>query len=149
MRKNKVLCQVDGCTSLAAWKKDKRSPSGGYYRKADGVVVCAAHENKWTRYKDFSVSRMWVRKQNKPIVTYGGAHIRLKREKGSAKEHPCTACGSTAQEWALSQEAKSTLFGTHGKFLCEYSLDPNDYIPMCSSCHRSMDIKQKREKSNA
>lgn len=59
-------------------------------------------------------------------VTYKGAHIRVNKQRGSPKK--CEMCGTSRSgiryQWAsLSKEYH----------------DPNDYIRLCTQCHRDVD----------
>lgn len=60
-------------------------------------------------------------------------HDRLRKERGSASDHPCVDCGKPAQEWSWDN-GSSEDYGTKaiGKSFDEYS-------PRCKSCHRIKD----------
>lgn len=60
---------------------------------------------------------------------YHAVHARLRKERGKAREHLC-ACGKQAKHWAYKHGSGNGL---------KYSLDMNDYEPMCVSCHRKLD----------
>lgn len=71
-------------------------------------------------------------------ITYYGLHVRIKRVKGKASEHLCSHCGKRATQWAydhLDPEEKINL-----DHHLAYSLDPDRYIPLCSSCHKIFDL---------
>ena len=72
-------------------------------------------------------------------VAYFGAHHRLIKALGSAREHPCADCGEPAREWSYdnldpderTQEVRGSLI--------RYSLKQAHYSPRCARCHRSFD----------
>lgn len=57
-------------------------------------------------------------------AAYSRRHRMVVKYRGKAAEHTCS-CGKPAREWA-------TIHGKDG-------LSPEDYMPMCSSCHRHYD----------
>lgn len=85
-------------------------------------------------------ARMRVARNARPLaewVTYEAAHYRIRGELGSAREHECIGCGKPANEWALQHESVGEIFKSpEGK---PYSLNAEDYKPMCHSCHIRMD----------
>lgn len=70
------------------------------------------------------------------------AHDRIRAVRGAAALYPCSAAGCPwqAEDWALipgrgtHQSAKGTA----------YSTNPEDYLPLCRSCHRSTDAATAR-----
>jgi hypothetical protein len=78
-------------------------------------------------------------------VGYTAAHKRVAAERGPASDHFCEArhgnprCNVRAQEWALSPRTRrSRILRTRSGLA--YSLDVNDYVPWCRSCHRQADL---------
>lgn len=73
-------------------------------------------------------------------VGYRGMHVRLNTLRGKASQHDCVECGGQAQEWALLPGA-----GTHTEFRngrqYYYSLNVDDYVPLCCKDHRIMDLR--------
>lgn len=65
-------------------------------------------------------------------ASYKAFHLRVKADKGSAKEYGCSVCGRNDDEafydWAN---------------LTGHYEDINDYAPMCRSCHRQYDKKRR------
>lgn len=59
----------------------------------------------------------------------------IPRDRGRASEHTC-ACGAQATEWAYQHQAAVELRDENGS---PYSLDPEDYAPMCRTCHIKLD----------
>ena len=72
------------------------------------------------------------------IVGYDAIHRRLKIDLGFASEYSCVNCFDVADEWSLMHRQECDVhYDTHtGK---PYSLDLNDYMPMCKSCHVKYD----------
>ena len=82
-------------------------------------------------------------------VGYAAAHKRILKARGQAKEYKCEFCGGRAEEWALNTKVENRtnfrtgLWGNGSGVLTptQYSLSPNDYIPLCRSCHTRFDRK--------
>ena len=56
---------------------------------------------------------------------YQALHLRVENRRGKASEHICARCAERiADDWA-------NLSGNY--------VDPNDYAPMCRTCHRAYD----------
>jgi hypothetical protein len=72
--------------------------------------------------------------------THATAHNTVRRHRGSADDHPCIGCGQKADQWAFQGSEHTLVDKISG---CSYSLDPDDYAPMCLACHRALD-KQTR-----
>lgn len=82
--------------------------------------------------------------RRKEALTYGGAHSRVKNERGSASLYRCR-CGRQAEQWAYSHadyDAASDAVGREaGK---PFSTDSAHYMPMCRSCHSLFDHARHR-----
>ena len=74
----------------------------------------------------------------KTVVQYRAAHCRVVAKRGRAREHTCVypGCIKEAQEWALNPNAVHTYEDKQGRV---WSLDTDDYQPMCCSHHRKFD----------
>ena len=84
---------------------------------------CAKHYARFLRYGD-----PLGKPAPKPndAITYFSFHRRLRKARGSAKDHPCVQCGKPSVHWAQIHDE-----------------DPRDfasYVPMCRSCHAKYDI---------
>lgn len=85
-------------------------------------------------------------------ILYGGAHDRVHRERGPAREHPCACgCGRRAEDWALLHGAPGRRQQhqpgrDHGAWL---SANPFEYQPMAKSCHKLYDNARRRELAEA
>ena len=66
-------------------------------------------------------------------------HKRLRRQRGNAKDFTCP-CGKPALDWAYQYTAgDQELRGVDGKG--PYSVNLDDYLPMCRACHRRFDLE--------
>jgi hypothetical protein len=64
-------------------------------------------------------------------VSYSGVHYRLRAERGLAREYPCADnCGEQAVSWAYKEP--------HG-----FSVNLDDYRPLCWPCHMQRDLSTK------
>ena len=69
-------------------------------------------------------------------LSYRGAHWRVAKARGPARDHPCASCGRPAAEWAYAGPHPAPLTDPHGR---AYSLDPRHYVPRCRPCHAAAD----------
>lgn len=67
-------------------------------------------------------------------MSYMAMHNRLRQWRGSARDYSCP-CGKRAQEWAY-QGSRHERVDPEGR---RYSVNPDDYAPMCHRCHRLLD----------
>jgi len=73
-------------------------------------------------------------------IGYSGAHMRLRGERGSPSK--CDHCGRTgegAYHWALNWSAEPSVRVDQPSGL-RYSVRPSDYVRLCVSCHKHMDL---------
>ena len=126
-------CDIEGC--------DKKHKGHGYcsahiqtHRQGkipQGVVARRTPMAKWGTEEDNGTS-------------YRGAHERVKIARGKASEYMCD-CGSPATEWAymnndLDEQHEMVEGGLNRPpRLCAYSLNPDNYQPMCHPCHVKFD----------
>lgn len=54
-----------------------------------------------------------------------GKHFRVIKLKGKASNYKCVDCPNCAQHWSNIDH--------------KYSLNPDDYLPRCNSCHQKYD----------
>jgi len=88
---------------------------------------------------------MWNGKANprKKDVTYSGAHMRVRKARGSASECTCVDCGKQAIDWSYDRNDPAELVGlTSRGHETTYSADPAHYSPRCRSCHVVFDIRE-------
>lgn len=112
------------------------------------AALCSKHAARKRRHGDFETV-------NKPdprfgtdnsqwrgdAATYQNVHQRMKNRKGRAADYPChNGCGSQAHEWAYDHQDPDEKICLTGEATgCLYSLKPEHYVPMCRSCHRTLD----------
>lgn len=70
------------------------------------------------------------------LVGYFGAHARVRDRFGVAALYCCELCPDRAGEWALLPSVPPLLCPITG---LRYSLNPEDYLPLCVSCHKRLD----------
>lgn len=63
---------------------------------------------------------------------FATAHDRIRAERGKASDCDCVSCGRPARDWALRHDAEQTKVARNGRV---YSLNVDDYMPMCRRCH--------------
>lgn len=68
-------------------------------------------------------------------MNYYQMHRSLDDTRGSASTHACR-CGKPAKDWAYQHNAGEDELVEDG-FL--FSLNPDDYLPMCRPCHARLD----------
>lgn len=91
-----------------------------------------------------------LRKPRRPVSnTYRAAHQRAIRTRGLASTYWCDHCGYRADHWAYDHADPNALSGTvrsgSGQTKrCEWSIDPQHYIPLCRSCHARFDVNAPR-----
>jgi hypothetical protein len=71
-------------------------------------------------------------------ITYNGAHLRVRSQRGPAKKHSCVDCGAKAKQWSYTHTDPAELNGEEGA----YSADPGFYVPRCVSCHKKFDLQR-------
>ena len=123
-------CSIEGC--------EKPSRARGW---------CDMHYRRWKTHGDPNIvklacfrtgaaSNAWYGDR----VSYGGAHQRVRRVRGSASKFSCE-CGNRADHWAYDHRDPSELIGESRGYSVPYSADPNHYQPMCASCHMKYDLE--------
>ncbi|MFI7429265.1 hypothetical protein ACIBPB_19940 [Micromonospora sp. NPDC049836] len=78
------------------------------------------------------------------LLTYDGAHARVKNERGSASLYLCR-CGNQADQWAYSHadyDERADIKGREARK--PYSTNPDKYVPMCRPCHTRFDNAHRR-----
>ena len=69
-------------------------------------------------------------------VGYQGAHSRALESYGRADGYRCGLCPARAAQWALPPSLAAETCERTG---LRYSCNPDDYMPLCASCHSSLD----------
>lgn len=106
--------------------------------------MCKRHYSIW--YYHYSAGKPITRNagHRKEVPGYTAAHNRVRRARGKASDFECVGtCGGMANEWALSADATDLHFASEraGRKPHAYSLNINDYQPMCGDCHRAYDAE--------
>lgn len=134
---NEGICTIDGCEK----PKETKGLCGTHYmrlkRHGDPTVAIKPDERALPKGEDH-----W--KWQGDQASYWAVHDRLKKAWGPAKNYDCmTACGRKAQQWAYDHEDPNEIPSKEGP----YSADLHRYMPMCISCHKSMDLAYLRTQS--
>lgn len=122
-----MTCAVDGCD--AGLRSDNQSGR------------CYTHRHRGERkVKGFREPA----KRIKENLTYRSAHKRIWRERGKASEQGCiTGCGNMATGWAYFGPVVGAQYGEtdlgSGQFAI-WSSEPEDYSPLCTACHKRLDV---------
>jgi hypothetical protein len=132
IRARRTGCEIPGCG-----------------RRHDARGLCATHYSRWLRYGSTELPDRPTSTSRGPDnaswrgdgIGYSGAHRRLRSALGPAAAHPCTRCGTVpAAQWALihgsPRQRTDATTGLH------YSPDPQDYQPLCVSCHKRYDLAE-------
>ena len=138
-REKRQTCVVDGCTELD-------EGLAGY---------CPKHATRWRRHRDVSTviepeSRAVKRGDEHPQwggdgITYGGMHIRVRRERGPASRYECVDCGQPSFHWSYNRRGGSAeRVGETAGYKAAYSVRADDYVPRCVPCHKRFDLSQGR-----
>lgn len=72
-------------------------------------------------------------------IGYAGAHHRIQRVRGSARQHQCVVCEGPAATWAYDGKDLDQKIGEKNGCVVAYSTDPAHYQPMCRPCHQRYD----------
>ncbi len=77
-------------------------------------------------------------------TSYGAVHSRVSRARGPASEYRCKQCDGPAAQWAYNHcDPNERQFLLNGREY-PYSLDLNNYMPMCRSCHQTFDLAYRK-----
>lgn len=81
------------------------------------------------------------------MTSYHAMHRRIWRTKGKAARHSCQHCGQPAHHWAYDGKDPNELTGTSNQSRdrrqvpVRYSTKLEHYIPLCRSCHTTLDSR--------
>lgn len=128
-------------------------PTCGKQRSYGRAEYCEKHYHRLRRHGDvnYTANRQacdilgCIRKHTKRGyhfgystvgLTYAGAHIRVKAQRGSAKQWRCHSCDALANHWAYDHQDEHQMVEKG----LPYSGDPKHYRPMCVPCHKRSDL---------
>jgi hypothetical protein len=119
-------CSIDGCNRT---------------HKARGW--CGTHYLRWRNHGD----PLRVARRSGPDhqdwtgadASYVAVHHRLRRANGPASAQQCRHCSRRAAEWGYDHADPNERVADVQGFPCAYSSDLAHYIPLCKSCHRTLD----------
>lgn len=125
------ICSIDGCGREIGPHGARGWCSRHYKRwlKRGDPLDAGRPRGSWLSHGTGEASNVWKGDR----VSYGGAHSRVRRARGTPTL--CEHCGGTGPEydWALSHEALGPiLIDPSGR---AYSPNPADYIRLCPPCH--------------
>lgn len=140
------ICSIDGCENhqrqvglcnkhyIAKFRDDLGTCSvAGCDAAAIIKGVCSWHDKKRRMTGGIENPRFI-----KDVVSYKGAHDRVRAARGFASEYECTMplCPRMATDWALMPGASEVIVDAQNR---RYSCSPDDYQPYCRHHHIFMD----------
>lgn len=162
MARTRKPCGVEECDRVAewlgycgkhAWRFKKygdplrvtviRTPQGtctveDCETQARSRGMCVKHLTRWTNHGD--VHHNARSQQGTANITYGGAHLRVRRVRGRARDQVCIDCGRSAHHWSYNHTDPDER--ADPKTGLAYSADPTHYSPRCTPCHSAFDHEQ-------
>lgn len=126
-------CHAEGCS--------KEAKCNGAAADRPGKFYCRLH---YLRIKKRGDESFEFKGPNSPRWTGDAAtsrtvHQRLRKERGSAREHYCVDCGRSAAHWSYDHQADDE---RHDPEKGPYTTDISHYQPRCVSCHKRFDLAQ-------
>ncbi len=139
-------------------KKQYRNPNGFFVEcsidnckeKSQCKNMCNTHYQRIRKYDNpDTVLHLQARGKlsYKDVhVTYRGAHSRVERNRGKAKESLCewNSCELYAKEWAYDHNDKNSVTDIIKGRIQEYSLLPEHYIALCKKHHEDFDMQHRK-----
>lgn len=125
--------------------RPKKAKSACRIEDCDGVALrrglCNKHYTRWRKFGDPNQGK--DRQKPDHLLTYNGAHARVRAKYGRPSEYLCE-CGAQARDWAYQHNAgdeELTEYLSRGYVtgVVKYSPNPEHYKAMCRSCHTIMD----------
>lgn len=130
-----VACKIDGCED-----------------QATSLGMCPTHYHRIRKYGNPDTVLHFQAKGKLTYadvyVRYRGAHKRVERERGKAKDMWCawSGCNSHADEWAYDNNDPNSVTDIVRGYKKEYSLLPEHYMPLCKKHHELYDMKHRELK---
>lgn len=127
-------CHIEGCL--------KPDTEGGFCsmhgarmrRHGDPEIVVAPEDRNM---RTGPAHPLWAGQD----VSYGAAHDRVKRRRGSAAQYRCVDCENGAQHWSYNHDDPEEIVGhARSANAVAYSTKPDHYSPRCVPCHKRFDL---------
>jgi hypothetical protein len=131
-----VECKIDGCTD-----------------KSTSLGMCPTHYHRIKKYGNpdtvLHVQAKGKLSHADVWVTYRGAHTRVERSRGKAKDMSCawSECQSQADEWAYDNNDPNEVTNIVRGCERRYSLLPEHYMPLCKKHHELYDMMHRNLKN--
>ena len=119
------VCVIEGC--------DEPHQARGW---------CKTHYNAWYAHGD---PRLISRRAAPDANSYYAVHSRLKKRWGSPDRYRCVLCGTCASQWACWRNKSECRNERKGGRIVPYSVNIEDYAPLCWECHRDLDANNQGE----
>lgn len=158
-------CRIKDCTNPAKSAAGRPRPLCSKHQKdreteANSQKPCEAegcdnHRHQARRYCSGHVRRLYSLGELLPDLPlpgaptgtgpcgYVAAHERVRKAKGSVKDYTCISCPNQALHWAYKHgspnEQTAVILKDGRSWKASWSGDPNDYEPMCRTCHARFD----------
>lgn len=129
---------------MARATRGNQNARGYRHTPEEIAAIAAASRDRWA---DPEHRALQTAARRRPDAGYEAAHDRIRKDRGSVRDHDCITCGKTAAQWALNHErAKGHIrYSTEKKYAgLPFSLDPTDYDPRCVRCHKRYDLDRKK-----
>jgi hypothetical protein len=122
------MCSIDGCDTPVHCR-----------------MWCSRHYRQWLRSAGSFEPKPMGRRRGE-YATYNAVHLRLKYDRGEARNLACVDCGGCAQSWSYDRLDPNQLWCERGR---PYSLKQEHYAPRCWPCHNARDRAAKRTEGAA
>ena len=111
-------------------------------RPADRKGLCDAHYQRQRTGRDMDNPplRPWTANSAaKRTSSYKAAHVKLYRRRGKAGGYLCVKCDERARDWSLRHRDPRVHPEMDDATGMRYSMNVDDYDPMCKPCHLAYD----------
>ena len=121
------ICSVEGCSN--------RHRARGYCNKHYMLVRRGGEPGRDRRTERTGErNHMWSDEPG-----YQAAHLRIKAQRGAAKDYACVDCGGPAEHWSYVGGCDAEMVGSNGHYDLPYCPHPEHYSPRCVSDHKRFD----------
>lgn len=124
------ICVVDGC------EKPDKGPHGYCDKHYTRIRRNGSPEVVKVGRAAGPANKNWTGSE----ATYSGAHQRVRKQLGSARQYLCVDCLGPARDWSYIGGAPDERTSEHpNSYGFAYSVLPEFYAPRCCTCHRRYD----------